>query len=175
MSGLIWIQTVWHSDGIPERIFRKSWFWKKSADDKKHKQFPRRQRVKALWIACLLEPLHSNFIHHLWLTSVQGLKNFVTSSLDNGTFFLPQKMYHFIFHKTTEKVNINKISLLTLCLVCGSIGWRLSRTTHETIALTFQVLVASSGAILTHIQASIVIGPYWAGNWKQDNLTDLDK
>ena len=33
MSGLIWIQTVWHSDGISERIFQKSWFWKKSADD----------------------------------------------------------------------------------------------------------------------------------------------
>ena len=35
MSGLIRIQTVWHSDGIPEIIFRKSWFWKKSADGKK--------------------------------------------------------------------------------------------------------------------------------------------
>ena len=23
MSGLIWIQTVWHSDGIPERFFSK--------------------------------------------------------------------------------------------------------------------------------------------------------
>ena len=23
-SGLIWIQTVWHSDGIPEIIFQKS-------------------------------------------------------------------------------------------------------------------------------------------------------
>ena len=34
-SGLIWIQTVWHSDGIPERIFRKCWFWNKSADDKR--------------------------------------------------------------------------------------------------------------------------------------------
>ena len=28
MFGLIWTQTVWHSDGIPERMFR---FWKKSA------------------------------------------------------------------------------------------------------------------------------------------------
>ena len=26
MSGLIWIKIVWHSDGIPERIFQKSWF-----------------------------------------------------------------------------------------------------------------------------------------------------
>ena len=35
MSGQIWIQTVWHSYGIPERIFQGSWFWKKIADDKK--------------------------------------------------------------------------------------------------------------------------------------------
>ena len=28
MSGLIWIQTVWHFDGNLERIFWKSWFWK---------------------------------------------------------------------------------------------------------------------------------------------------
>ena len=36
MSGLIWIQTVWHSDGIPERIFQKREFLKNSANDKKH-------------------------------------------------------------------------------------------------------------------------------------------
>ena len=35
MSGLIWIQSVWHTDGIPVRIFQKSWFRKKTADDKK--------------------------------------------------------------------------------------------------------------------------------------------
>ena len=30
-----------NSDGIPERIFRKSWFWKKFADDKKNmKNYP---------------------------------------------------------------------------------------------------------------------------------------
>ena len=35
MLGLIWIQTIWHSDGIPERIFQKIYFSKISADDKK--------------------------------------------------------------------------------------------------------------------------------------------
>ena len=32
MSGLFWIRTVWHSDGISESFFfsRKSWFWKKT-------------------------------------------------------------------------------------------------------------------------------------------------
>ena len=34
LSGSILFET----DGIPERIFRKSWFWKKSADDKKSRQ-----------------------------------------------------------------------------------------------------------------------------------------
>ena len=35
MSGLIWIKTVWHSDGMPERIFLKNDFEKKSADNTK--------------------------------------------------------------------------------------------------------------------------------------------
>ena len=35
MSGLIWIQTGWHSDGIPERLFQKKMILKKSADGKK--------------------------------------------------------------------------------------------------------------------------------------------
>ena len=34
MSDLFWIQTVWHSDGIPERSFNKNLILKKSADDK---------------------------------------------------------------------------------------------------------------------------------------------
>ena len=35
MAGLIWIQTVKHSDGIPESLFRKQKNFKKSADDRK--------------------------------------------------------------------------------------------------------------------------------------------
>ena len=47
MSSLIWCQSVGHTDGIPERFFiEKADFEKKSADDKKHKKLPRRQRVK---------------------------------------------------------------------------------------------------------------------------------
>ena len=41
--GLIWIQSVWHSNGIPERIFRKRWFWKNQQTTKKHEKFPRWQ------------------------------------------------------------------------------------------------------------------------------------
>ena len=44
-SGLIWIQNVWHSDGIPERIFRKRWFWKNHQTTIKHAKLPRRQLV----------------------------------------------------------------------------------------------------------------------------------
>ena len=41
MSGLIWIRTVWHSDGIPEGIFRKSWYKKNQQTTKKNmKNYP---------------------------------------------------------------------------------------------------------------------------------------
>ena len=45
-SELIWIQTVWHADGIPEIIFWKSRFSSKSTDDKRQAKLPSRQRVK---------------------------------------------------------------------------------------------------------------------------------
>ena len=35
MPGLIWIQTVWHSDGIPEDFFEKVNFQKKKSTDNK--------------------------------------------------------------------------------------------------------------------------------------------
>ena len=46
MSGLIWIQTVWHADGIPARIFEKVNSEKKLADDKTHEKFS--QHAKSL-------------------------------------------------------------------------------------------------------------------------------
>ena len=52
MSGLIWIQTVWHSDGTPERIFKNVNFEKKSADiTKNHAKFPSMLRVNVSWLA----------------------------------------------------------------------------------------------------------------------------
>ena len=36
MSDVIWIQTVWNSDGIPGINFQKGLNWKKSAVNKKH-------------------------------------------------------------------------------------------------------------------------------------------
>ena len=47
MLGLFWTQSVWQSDGIPKRIFPKSWFWKKSADDKQKKNIS--QRATGCW------------------------------------------------------------------------------------------------------------------------------
>ena len=41
--GLIWIQTVWHSNDIPERIFRNSWLKKLKKNQqmtKKQEKFP---------------------------------------------------------------------------------------------------------------------------------------
>ena len=41
LSVLIWVQTIWYSDCIPERIFRKSWFWKKfNRQQKKMQIYP---------------------------------------------------------------------------------------------------------------------------------------
>ena len=47
-SGLIWIESIWHSDAIPERIFRKNWFWKKSAVDKKKQNYPVGKELKLI-------------------------------------------------------------------------------------------------------------------------------
>ena len=48
MSGLIWIQTVWHSYGIPERFFLKKLMFKKIQMTKKHAKVPSTQRVKKI-------------------------------------------------------------------------------------------------------------------------------
>ena len=45
-SSLIWVQTVWHSTGIPERIFWKCYFWKNQQSTKKCTKLPSIQRVK---------------------------------------------------------------------------------------------------------------------------------
>ena len=53
MSGLIWIQTVCHSDGIPERNFRKKSILKIISRGQTLGQLPSMQRVKAY------EPVHA--------------------------------------------------------------------------------------------------------------------
>ena len=60
MSGLIWIQTVLHFDGIPERIFRKGSIRKKSADDKK---------------CAKLQMYHNLLSNSLWIISFQKVDN----------------------------------------------------------------------------------------------------
>ena len=68
MLGLIWIQTVWHWWYSWKNFSKKSWFWKKSADDKKkHAKLPRRQRVKADSISEDLLRKSSIFQHFLSL------------------------------------------------------------------------------------------------------------
>ena len=48
MLVLIWIQTVWHSDGVPERFFWKSSFWKVSRQQQMHEKLQSMQKVKGL-------------------------------------------------------------------------------------------------------------------------------
>ena len=46
MSVLIWIQTVWHSDSVPERFFWGKLILKKvSRQQQKHEKSPSIQRV----------------------------------------------------------------------------------------------------------------------------------
>ena len=55
MSGLIWIQTVWHFDGIFKRILGKVDFEKKSADDEKPLFSNRRHAYRILiYLICAL-------------------------------------------------------------------------------------------------------------------------
>ena len=50
LSGLIWVQTIWHFDGISERIFLKSYFLlKKNA--KKHAKFRIMRRINTFFNA----------------------------------------------------------------------------------------------------------------------------
>ena len=46
LLGLNWVQAVWHSDGIPERIFRKSQFRKNHQMTKNYSKSPSLQSVK---------------------------------------------------------------------------------------------------------------------------------
>ena len=47
MSGLIWIKTMRHFHGIPERVFRKKLIFEKIVDDKKGKQnYPVDKEIK---------------------------------------------------------------------------------------------------------------------------------
>ena len=67
-SGLIWIQNVWHSDGIPERIFQHWMILKKSADDKKACKITT-QKAKSYWLSLILT-VHTRFwcllYKHAW-------------------------------------------------------------------------------------------------------------
>ena len=48
MSRLISIQTVWHSDGVPERSYFKDNFEKKVSRQQNHGKLPSMQRVNKL-------------------------------------------------------------------------------------------------------------------------------
>ena len=47
-SGLIWIKTVWHADGIPEQIFEEVDFDKNQQAPKKHAKLPSGQKLTLL-------------------------------------------------------------------------------------------------------------------------------
>ena len=51
MSGLIWIQTVWHSDGMSERIFQKVDFENISKWQNSMKNYPVSKDLNVPWPA----------------------------------------------------------------------------------------------------------------------------
>ena len=98
MSGLFWIQTVWHSDNIPERIFQKHPFWKKiSRRQKRMQNFP----IGKVLMDCSF--LFTGHKRHGWchLNSTRNLKSHVRSVLktpwNNGMGItvaaLPEQQY----------------------------------------------------------------------------------
>ena len=54
LSGLIWIQSVRHSDGIPEGIFEKFDFENNQLTTQKHVKFSRGAKSKSGWVQQLV-------------------------------------------------------------------------------------------------------------------------
>ena len=65
-SVLIWIQTIWHTDAVSERIFSKKLILKKVSRRQKHEKLPSMQRVK-IWL--IIEPVHEISNNVVWATS----------------------------------------------------------------------------------------------------------
>ena len=94
---LILIQTIWHSDSVPQWIFWKSWSWKKSADDNKSmKSYP---TCKELTMAPLMKsPWNQNLPWKVpYLKTTQGpWKVTLPFSIGQGQYKL--FYLHFVQH-----------------------------------------------------------------------------
>ena len=84
MSGLIWIQTAWHSNGISEKNFWKCWFWKKiSRQQKSMKNNPVLKELMSQTQDHEFNPFNRNGISHSY-------------RLDQSIFFLSVVCWYFL-------------------------------------------------------------------------------
>ena len=122
MSDLIWIQTVWHSDGIPERFFWKSRFFKKNPQTTKKACKPAYKEFNyissktvltvfnqfwhycdVLWVVWAKSAL--DFIHRwtnnaLWISCFLTLKALLTTTAAFFfiyVFFIENKSWHIMW------------------------------------------------------------------------------
>ena len=95
MVGLIWIQTIWNSDGIPERSFLKGWFWKKSADDKK---------------SCKNFPGGKELYSTKWITSTTNV-HWMTGQNASAAEIEKECMYTTMINKMGTRYGVNSIAL----------------------------------------------------------------
>ena len=78
VSGLIWNWTVWHSEGSPERFFRKKWFWKNQQTTKKvgkNTQSAKSWSTGGLFLGKISRKVH------WWKFKISKILNFWNSNL----------------------------------------------------------------------------------------------
>ena len=90
LSVFIWIQTIWHSDSIPEIFFWKSSFWKKSADNKAWK-ITQHAMIKLIWTPfymCLISLLAKAAFTFMTICLYNQRNNYSGYSLFLSYFYL---------------------------------------------------------------------------------------
>ena len=133
MSGLIWIQSVWHSDGIPERIFRKVYFENNRQRTKKHEKFPRGQRVNffcMIWVLSLVQVLEF-FAIFLW--RILSLAKYKTIMNADRVDIVP-KMFLMKMHRYRR--SLSNCSQSIYCLVSSSSAFWLFSRCHSYLQLS---------------------------------------
>ena len=70
-SVLIWVQTVWHSDGINEIVCRKGWFWTKNQQTTKSMQnYPVRRALSLTLVLKSWKKTHLQWIRWMLLIHI---------------------------------------------------------------------------------------------------------
>ena len=76
MSVLIWIQTVWHSDSVPERIFWKSLFWKSQQTTTKSWKITQHAELILTLLSLNISYSDLNWLQNIYFLTLCMLGNF---------------------------------------------------------------------------------------------------